>query len=200
MLIDKLSLARLSLQGLSIGDAFGENFWGEEAKVWHDISNRFVPTEINNWEFTDDTVMAIAVYKMLEQYGEIRQYELAQLFAENYYKGMDRGYGGTAHYILRNIKEGKNWQTVSSEVFDGQGSMGNGAAMRVAPLGAFFYNDVAEIIRQAKLSAEVTHFHQEAKVGAVAIALSAGLAVHQHLGQIDLKGVDFRCCIPTIRR
>ena len=56
--------------------------------------------------------------------------------------------------------------------------MGNGAAMRVAPLGAYFADDTAELVRQATLSAEVTHAHPEGQAGAVAVALAAGFAAN----------------------
>ncbi len=49
--------------------------------------------------------------------------------------------------------------------------------MRVAPLGAFFaprgYSHVAD---QARLSAEVTHFHAEGQAGAMAVAVAAAHA------------------------
>ncbi len=46
-------------------------------------------------------------------------------------------------------------------MFSGLGSFGNGAAMRAAPLGAWFAGDVETVIQQAILSAEVTHAHPE---------------------------------------
>ncbi|CAE7810657.1 unnamed protein product, partial [Symbiodinium microadriaticum] len=51
--------------------------------------------------------------------------------------------------------------------------------MRVAPLGAWFADDVEQTIHQATLSAEVTHTHHEGIVGAVAIALAAGWAARR---------------------
>lgn len=57
--------------------------------------------------------------------------------------------------------------------------MGNGAAMRVAPLGAWFADDPAEAARQAALSAEVTHPHPEAVAGAIAVAVAAAIAPSQ---------------------
>ena len=51
--------------------------------------------------------------------------------------------------------------------------MGNGSAMRVAPLGAYFRDDLAECATQARLSSEVTHSHPEAVAGAIAVACTA---------------------------
>ena len=55
--------------------------------------------------------------------------------------------------------------------------MGNGGAMRVAPLGAYFSDDLDVCLRgEAVLSAAVTHAHPEGKAGAVAIAVAAAMA------------------------
>ncbi|MFB9902543.1 ADP-ribosylglycohydrolase family protein [Allokutzneria oryzae] len=62
----------------------------------------------------------------------------------------------------------------AASAFDGQGSCGNGAAMRVAPLGAYFVGDPARVAREAELSAEIAHPHPEGIAGAVAVALAAG--------------------------
>ena len=47
--------------------------------------------------------------------------------------------------------------------------MGNGAAMRVSPIGAYSFDDLAEVKKHAQLSAIVTHAHTETSVGAMAI-------------------------------
>jgi len=174
---EKLRLASISLFGLSIGDAFGETFFGNEDL----ITNRLIYKELKEgpWNITDDTVMAIGIYNILAQEGRIDQSKLAAVFAQNYQLDDYRGYGGTAHSILRAIGEGEDWKAVSSRVFDGMGSMGNGAAMRVAPLGAYFHDDVATLKEQARLSAEVTHFNEEAIAGAIAVALAASIVIQQ---------------------
>ena len=57
------------------------------------------------------------------------------------------------------------------------GSFGNGAAMRVPPLGAYFADQpVARIVEQARLSAEVTHAHPEGIAGVIAVAVATALA------------------------
>jgi ADP-ribosylglycohydrolase len=48
--------------------------------------------------------------------------------------------------------------------------------MRVAPLGAYFADDLDQVVDQALLSAQVTHLHPEGQAGAVAIALAAAYA------------------------
>ncbi|MCA8990045.1 MAG: ADP-ribosylglycohydrolase family protein [Planctomycetaceae bacterium] len=51
--------------------------------------------------------------------------------------------------------------------------------MRVAPLGAWFAEDIDKVIHEATLSAEVTHTHHEGVVGAVAVALAASWVVRR---------------------
>ncbi|MDU1892958.1 MAG: ADP-ribosylglycohydrolase family protein [Dysgonomonas sp.] len=167
-----IEYAKRSLLGLSIGDAFGDSFFSDFDIINDCIDNRIIPPT-TKWEYTDDTVMAIAVLNNLILNDSIDQDLLAQQFAENYKRDINRGYGGTAHKILREIGEGNDWKSVSSSVFDGQGSMGNGAAMRAAPLGAFFYNDKKALFHEAAKSAEVTHYNREAIIGAQAIAYAA---------------------------
>ena len=53
---------------------------------------------------------------------------------------------------------------------------GNGAAMRVAPLGAYFADDLDLVVNQARLSAEITHAHPEGIAGAIAVAVAAAIA------------------------
>jgi ADP-ribosylglycohydrolase len=120
--------------------------------------------------------MAIGLYAQLERHGRVQQDELAATFARNHAAEPGRGYGGMAHGILRGIYFGGDWRNVSRSVFNGEGSMGNGAAMRVAPLGAYFADDLARAAEEAKLSAEVTHAHPDGIAGAVAVAVGAAVA------------------------
>lgn len=65
---NKLDLAKASLQGLSIGDAFGETFFGSIEIISHRINNRVL--QEGSWFFTDDTVMVLEFsifYAGLEQ-------------------------------------------------------------------------------------------------------------------------------------
>lgn len=174
-----LHLAKTSLTGLSVGDAFGETFFGKEDIITERLHHKTL--QEGTWPFTDDTVMSIGIYRIMATYGEINQEALAKIFADNYLLDDYRGYGGTAHAILKDFAAGKPWKTVSQEVFDGMGSMGNGAAMRSGPIGAYFYADEVRVVQQAILAAEVTHFNPEAIAGAVAVALAACICA-RHTG------------------
>ena len=51
--------------------------------------------------------------------------------------------------------------------------------MRVAPVGAYFADDLERAAAEARLSAEVTHAHPEGQAGAIAVAVAAALAWQQ---------------------
>ena len=51
--------------------------------------------------------------------------------------------------------------------------------MRVAPLGAWFADDLDRVVSEARASAAVTHAHPEGRAGAVAVAVAAAVALRQ---------------------
>ncbi len=162
----------LSLQGLSVGDAFGEqcfDYWRTD----HPAMEKHVPPP-PPWPYTDDTEMALSIVEVLRRLGHIDPDVLAVEFARRY--NPSRGYGGGAHRLLQKLRTGADWRDEAPAMFGGTGSYGNGAAMRVAPLGAFFADDLESAIANAALSAQPTHTHIEGTAGAIAIALGAALA------------------------
>lgn len=167
--------ARDSLDGLVMGDAFGDSWFtrsDEDAEgLWAARRPRPAP-----WSWTDDSAMAFVLFAHLATHGEVRPGELAKEFAAEYDRDPGRKYGPSMHGVLRRIGGGEDWQAVTTSQFGGQGSHGNGAAMRVAPLGAWFRDDMTVVCEQARLSALVTHSHPEAVAGAVAVAVAAALA------------------------
>lgn len=177
----------LSLEGLSVGDAFGETFFGETELIRARIADR--ATRPGRWGWTDDTAMALSIVEVLRAHGGIDQDALARAFAARYSAQPDRGYGGTAHGILQAIGRGVPWAVASSRVFDGQGSMGNGGAMRAAPIGAFFADDLDAVVKHARASAEPTHAHLDGQAGAIAVAVAAALAARKTNGAELLERV-----------
>jgi ADP-ribosylglycohydrolase len=171
--MDALRRAWLSLDGLSVGDAFGERFFGPSNEVLRQISQRDLPDA--PWTYTDDTEMALSIVEILQDCGCIQQNLLASRFAGR--MQFNRGYGRGAYAVLWGVKQGLDWRLATRIGFRGMGSFGNGAAMRVAPLGAFFADQPLGIIcDQARLSAEITHAHAEGIAGAIAVAVAAALA------------------------
>lgn len=168
----RLGRARIALEGLSVGDAFGERFFIHPDIVGQLIMQRALPAP--PWTYTDDTEMALSLVSVLRRHGRIDQDELARSFAERHDPG--RGYGPGALRLLRRVKGGQDWRTASADLFGGQGSYGNGAAMRVAPLGAYFADDLDRVLAEAQRSAQVTHAHPEGIAGAIAVAVAGAWA------------------------
>jgi ADP-ribosylglycohydrolase len=93
-----------------------------------------------------------------------------------------------------------NWFEEAQELFNGEGSFGNGAAMRVAPVGAYFAHNLDLVVEQATLSAISTHCHPEAIAGAIAVAVAAALAWQDRDAAAPMDATTFlgrvRACTP----
>ena len=118
--------------------------------------------------FTDDTILTVAVADCIlhkKDYAvTIKQY------GNNYPEG---GYGGRFSLWLRG-------QDINPYY-----SFGNGSAMRVSPVG-FAFSTLAEVLKEAELSAAVTHNHPEGIKGAQAVAAAIFLA-RQEQSKDDIK-------------
>ncbi|MGW1490662.1 ADP-ribosylglycohydrolase family protein [Streptomyces sp. NPDC002402] len=159
-----------SLRGLSVGDALGSQFF--VPSNYPSLKRRALPP--GPWQWTDDTEMACSVLSVLAAHDRVDQDALAQSFAEHH--DFDRGYGPAVNRMLRLIREGGDWRELAAALFQGQGSWGNGSAMRIAPLGAWYADDPEQATHQAEISSYTTHQHREAVVGAMAVAAAAALA------------------------
>lgn len=165
---ERLNRARIALEGLSVGDAFG-SFFEFNSETVHLINERKLPP--TPWSYTDDTNMALSVYESLRLHGEINQDTLAASYVAHFDPA--RNYGVGVRQMLTRMSNGESWQTVAKEMFFGEGSFGNDAAMHMAPIGAYFADDIGMVIEQARRAAEVTHTHPEGIAGAIAIAAAA---------------------------
>ncbi len=109
-------------------------------------------------KFTDDTVLTVALADSI-LFGS----EYTEKLKEYYNLYPNAGYGtGFIRWASSADKEAYN-------------SWGNGAAMRVSPIG-FAYDSLDEVLEMARKSAEVTHNHEEGIRGAQATAAAVFLA------------------------
>jgi poly(ADP-ribose) glycohydrolase ARH3 len=164
------------LLGLAVADALAAPF---EALDGYAIYQAFGPAAniLKNppqpqLVYTDDTEMAIGVCECLVEHGHIDSDSLAALFARNYTPG--RGYGPGAARIIEGVRAGRSWRELTRSVYP-DGSFGNGAAMRVAPVGLWFHDDLDRVADEARLSASVTHEHALGIDGAVVMATAIAL-------------------------
>ncbi|MBB0246642.1 ADP-ribosylglycohydrolase family protein, partial [Streptomyces alkaliphilus] len=167
-----------SLEGLALGDAFGERWLHTSRpreRAVAEIARREPPSE-SPWCWTDDTAMAVSVLRVLHEHGEVVPHRLAAFFAESFAADPHRGYGSGMHRLLPELAiDPTAWPVASRRLFAGEGSLGNGAAMRVAPLGAWYAGNPASAAGAAELSARVTHAHAQGVAGAVAVAVAAAI-------------------------
>ena len=167
----RLALALESLAGLSVGDALGA--FGARGPI------DFAELPPAPWEWTDDTEQACCLVAVLDE-GEFDRDAFAELLGRQH--DPHRGYGPGAVVMLRAIREGLPWPIAAAAAFDGAGSLGSGAAMRAAPLGAWHADSLAHAAAQGARAAEVTHAHAEGIAGGVAVAVAAALAA---AGRLD---------------
>lgn len=168
---EKLRRMQETLHGLSVGDAFGEQFFRRDV-ARRSIAKRRPPP--GPWRWTDDTNLACSLAAVIAGHGTVDRDELAASFGAHF--DPRRGYGRAMLTLLPAYAAGADWRLEASRLFGGEGSFGNGAAMRVAPLGAFFSDDLDRVVAEATKSAEVTHAHREGIAGAVAVAVAAAVA------------------------
>ncbi len=141
--------------------------WGDLCGAPYEFSPVRCPEAVDLYHpqrhFTDDTVLTLAVAKAILEKRPYRDtiYELAQDYPHC-------GFGGRFYC---NWVEGHNPEPYNS--------FGNGAAMRVAPVG-WAFNTVDDVLREAEASAACTHNHPEGIRSAQAVALGIFLARKEH--------------------
>lgn len=187
---DRMARVGLTLDGLSVGDAFGGQFFIPANAAQVEAGRDPLPDPPGTWHYTDDTVMALSIAEVLDRHGHVHQDDLAAGFARRFRAEPYRGYGAGAFQLLAAIGGGADWRVAARNLFGGMGSFGNGSAMRVAPVGAYFADDPAAVVEHARRASEVTHAHPEGVAGGIAVAVAAAY-VWRHRG----RGGD-----PAVRR
>ena len=157
--------------GTFVGDAMGMPVegWPPDA-IRHEFGllDDLVDGRFPAGTYTDDTEMMIGLLESLVEADGFDGALTAQRFLANF--NPNRGYGSRIYHLMDWLADGKPWDQVGTDSF------GNGSAMRVAPVGGYFYYDL-EAVKQAAIGqAMITHRHPEALAGAViqagAVALS----------------------------
>jgi poly(ADP-ribose) glycohydrolase ARH3 len=173
------------LLGEAVGDGLGAPYEGLSADNLYWLCGVAVELVKNPsgdiLYYTDDTQMLIGVAETLADHGRIVEEPLCQAFVANYQP--ERKYGRGARLVLEGMATGGDWRGIAANHFPG-GSLGNGAAMRVAPVGLLFGDDLDRVWEEARLSALPTHVHPLGVEGAQILAAAVALAARQeHLGR-----------------
>ncbi len=104
--------------------------------------------------YTDDTEMMIGIAEPLVECKGFNGKDMSDRFV-NLYKP-ERGYGQGTVNALSLIKQGIDWNLACERVFNG-GSYGNGSSMRIAPVGAFYYDEIHKLREKAYESSSNWH-------------------------------------------
>ena len=167
-----------ALIGSAVGDALGAPVEGYSREKVNSVYGARGDWEMKSGRYTDDTEMMIGVAESLIENRGFNGADMAHKFIMNY--DVSRGYGPGSKEVLRRIRAGESWEAASEQLFFGAGSYGNGAAMRIAPVGILYF-DNAEVLREiAYKSSHITHAHVLGKEGAALQAYSIALAVQGH--------------------
>lgn len=165
------------LLGLAVGDALGAPYEGlTQADLFFQFGTPDALVTNPSGDvlyYTDDTEM-IGVAETLAACGRVDAARLCRAFADNYHP--ERGYGQGARRVIEAMATGADHHTLAATIFPG-GSFGNGAAMRVAPVGLLFARDGDELWEQAQLSALPTHTHPLGIEGAQLLACATAWAL-----------------------
>ena len=160
--------------GSALGDAIGELAFHYRNK--DDLCIQL--DRLKKLRYTDDTAMAIGLAESLIKKGCLDQHDLGETFRYNYEREPWRGYASGPPTIFSIVKRsGSTYAETAKSLFGGTGSLGNGAAMRIAPLGLFFH-DSPDLYKKACVSAAVTHTHPVGKDGAAVQARAVSCAVN----------------------
>lgn len=158
--------------GAALGDAAGRPFEGSAPVPAEQVEQTV--SQLPILTVTDDTIMALDVARSLAEKGCVDPDDLIQRFVRSYNPA--RGYGLTTASVLAEVRGGASWREAAFKVFK-EGSFGNGAAMRVHPVGLFYCHDARALDEAAEKSSLVTHAHplavEGAKLQAKAVALAA---------------------------
>jgi poly(ADP-ribose) glycohydrolase ARH3 len=169
-----LERARGALLGTFVGDALGMPFEGATAgEIPFEVE--MVAARRGRGTYTDDTQMMIALAESLIERGRVDEEHLARSFLQAY--DPDRGYGAGTRRVFELWQEGAPVATAAAQLFGGQGSRGNGAAMRIAPVAVRYADQPEHLCAEAARSSRVTHAHPVGVDAAVVQGAAIGAAL-----------------------
>lgn len=164
----KLSKFIGSLLGTAIGDSLGVR--REGATDFNDI------VELSP-RYTDETALMIGVAESLVEKGDFDYHHMAEQLIQNYEREPWRRYDDATPRIFRMMRNGRIWEGMLDREIYPQGSLGNGAATRLAPIGLRYHADPKSLRDVAYNAAGITHSHPLALEGAAVQACAVALAV-----------------------
>ncbi|MGQ9630673.1 MAG: ADP-ribosylglycohydrolase family protein [bacterium] len=170
------------LVGLALGDAMGMPVEGFSAR---EIDRRFgkITELLPDSRYTDDTNMALCQIESIIRCGRVDPEDTARRFVEWFDSGDIFGIGRASYESIVRLKRGVKWRESGKR---GEWAAGNGAAMRIAPVGLFDYAHPERLREDVRAVSMITHNNEEAIGGALAVAYAVAGCVR---GEIDLRSL-----------
>ena len=184
-----------SMLGSALGDAIGELAFSIPDRS--DLLNTVEASGRLN--YTDDTAMAIGIAQEILEHGTIDSQRLGARFHENYNREPWRGYAsGPPTLFAQAAWKGMSYTDAAKDLFGGEGSFGNGAAMRIGPVG-MCYHASPDLDAVARASAAATHAHPIGIDGGAVQAAAVGRALGHDRNQPIEAGAFCRALLNVAR-
>lgn len=171
------------LLGGALGDALGAGFEGQPAVSAAALERVVVAGSELVW--TDDTALQLASAGYLAGLESLEDFDddaHAHALAWAWQKDPHRGYGANPPRVFGTVLARGDWRAAARGSFGGVGSLGNGGAMRAAPIGTSSA-DPAVVADLARRCAAVTHAHPVGQDAAALVAVAAARALRTPAGQ-----------------
>jgi poly(ADP-ribose) glycohydrolase ARH3 len=196
-----------ALLGGLLGDCLGAPFEGVRTVAADDDGARariMQALRRRPLRYTDDTQLTLALSEhLLHDDPRVDPKRFVARILERY--DDRRGYGAGMRRLVRLWREGRDHGEAATAVFP-DGSFGNGAAMRVAPVGLLWAHDRDQLTVTARRSAEVTHAHAIGVDGAVVQACAVRTAALEgdfgfdHIAELPAATDELRAGLATAAR
>ncbi len=166
------------LLGVAAGDALGRPYEVEGAGP---ASEWIAPGALQlrgievsgRYAYSDDTETTIILAKSVARSCGFNPHDFAALLAaEADVENPLRGYGTAVASVVLGLRRGVPWWATARSLYGGQGSMGNGAAVRVAPIALYYLGNRRAVEVMSVAQALVTHANPVAAEAARIMALA----------------------------
>jgi ADP-ribosyl-[dinitrogen reductase] hydrolase len=150
-----MQFARQAVRSCIVAGAVGDALGG--------ISERGSKT------LSDDTQLTLATCEAILAVGQTDPKAIADAMCGKFVAGEVTGLGSSTLKALRDLEAGAHWALAGAR---GERAAGNGAAMRAAPLAFFLDPAVPSDRVRLRDIARITHHHDEAYIGALAVVIA----------------------------
>lgn len=161
--------------GGAIGDAYGSGY--ENISKEDNLVSSYYPfgkPDVKNpeWRITDDTQLTLATCEAIIENKILDAKFFAEKYLEYYKLRRITGIGASTLKALRELEVGGHWSLVGRK---GEYGAGNGASMRIAPLG-FEFNIERNLIKDI---CNITHQNDEAYVGSLSVVIAIQSVINE---------------------